>query len=128
MSEQPPHRWASPEESADDGSSRPVRRSGIAVAALVLGVLAIPLALTVYLGVIAGLIGLLLGLIGVIRTRPGRATGRGMAIAGAVTGLIGLVMAIALGVLSLHTYRDCETRLGHPPSRAEWDDCVHNRL
>ncbi len=127
MPEQPPHTWASPEEPVDDPPG-PARRSGVAVAALVLGVLAIPLALTVYLGALAGMLGLLLGLIGVVRTRRGRATGRGMALAGVVTGLIGLVLATSLVALSLRTYQQCETRLGHPPSRAEWDDCVHNRL
>ncbi len=130
MPEQPrPYRWES-DESADDGSPdvRPPRRSGIAVAALVLGVLAIPLALTVYLGLLTGLLGVLLGLAGVVRTRRGRAAGRGMAVAGMVTGLVGLVIAASLGLLSLRTYRDCQTKLGHPPSRQEWRDCARDSI
>jgi uncharacterized membrane protein HdeD (DUF308 family) len=127
MSEQPPNRWASPEDADDVSATEPVRRSGVALTALMLGVLSIPLALTVYLGALAGLLGLLLGVIGMVRTRSGRATGRGMAMAGLIAGMTGLVVAISLGALSLHTYRQCEARLGHRPSRAEWDNCVHNR-
>jgi hypothetical protein len=124
MPDQPKHTWAS--EEPDHEPAAPVRRSRSAIAALVLGVLAIPLALTVYLGALVGLLGLGLGLVGLLRTRGGRALGRGMALAGMVTALIGLAVAIALGALSLRTYRDCEAKLGHPPTRAEWDDCVHS--
>jgi hypothetical protein len=126
MPDQPPYPWVS-EDPADDSTSPP-RRSGSAIAAVVLGVLAIPLALTVYLGALAGLLGLVFGLLGVLRTRGGRATGRGMAITGMVAALVGLVLAITLGALSLQTYRDCKAKVGHPPSRTEWDDCVHNRI
>jgi hypothetical protein len=125
MPEQPPpSRWVSGEP-ADDPVG-PVRRSGVAVAALVVGVLAIPLALTVYLGVLTGLLAALLGLIGLLRTRAGRAAGRGMAVAGIVAGLVGLVLAVALGVYGMRTYRDCKAKLGHPPSSAELRDCVRS--
>jgi hypothetical protein len=123
MPEQPPPSpWVSQEPT--DRPIGPVRRSGVAVAAVVLGVLAIPLALTVYLGALTGLLALLLGLIGLFRTRRGRATGRGMAVAGLIAGLVGLVLAVSLGVYGMRTYRDCETRLGHSPSSDELRDCT----
>jgi Domain of unknown function (DUF4190) len=125
--EQPPPSRRVSEDSAD-GPVRPIRRSGVAVAALVFGVLAIPLALTVYLGLLCGLLGLLLGVIGLVRTRQGRAIGRGMAVAGLIAGLVGLVLAASLGLYGLRTYRDCQAKLGHAPSSDELGDCVRGGL
>jgi hypothetical protein len=102
----------------------PARRSGLAIAALVLGVLSIPLAFTVYPGLLFGLVAIILGVVGLIATRGGRAGGRGMAVAGVVTGLVGLVFAAALAVYGLHTYRDCQNQLGHRPSRDELRQCT----
>jgi hypothetical protein len=107
-----------------DGPEEPVRRSGVAIAALVLGVLSIPLSFTIYLGLLVGLLGVGLGVAGLVATRAGRRSGRGMALAGLVTGLIGLVFAVALGLYGLQTYRDCENRLGHRPTRVELRECV----
>jgi hypothetical protein len=104
--------------------ARPVRRSAIAIAALVLGVLSIPLAFTIYLGLLVGLLAVGLGVAGLIVTRGGRRSGRGMAMAGLVTGLLGLVFATALGLYGLQTYRDCQDRLGHRPTRDELRECA----
>jgi ABC-type dipeptide/oligopeptide/nickel transport system permease component len=118
----PPSPWVS--QQPTDGPVGPVRRSGVAVAALVFGVLSLPLALTVYLGMLTGALGVLLGLIGLYRTRGERATGRGMAVAGLVVGVFGLGLAISLYVYGMRTYRDCEARLGRPPSHEEVRECV----
>jgi hypothetical protein len=118
----PPSPWVS--QQPTDGPIGPVRRSAVAVAALVFGVLSIPLALTVYLGALTGVLGVLLGLIGLFRTRGGRVTGRGMAVAGLVAGLVGVVLAVSLGIYGMRTYRDCEARLGHRPSSEELRECV----
>jgi uncharacterized membrane protein HdeD (DUF308 family) len=107
-----------------DGPTGPVPRSGIAIAALVLGVLSIPLAFTIYLGLLVGLLAVVLGVTGLVTTRGGRRSGRGMATAGLITGLVGLVFAAALGLYGLRTYRDCESRLGHRPTRAELRECA----
>jgi uncharacterized membrane protein HdeD (DUF308 family) len=125
MPEDPPrYQWVDDDDT--DEPTRPVRRSGIAVAAVVLGVLSIPLALTVYLGAVCGVLALVLGLIGVFQTRQGRATGRGLAVAGLVTGLVGVVLAGSLGVYGMRTYRDCQAKLGHAPSSDELRDCVRS--
>ncbi len=102
----------------------PARRSGLAIAALVLGVLSIPLAFTIYLGLLFGLLAIVLGVAGMVATRGGRAGGRGMATAGLITGLLGLVFAAALGLYGLHTYRDCQNQLGHRPNRDELRECT----
>lgn len=120
--------WAAePIEPRLDVPAGPARRSGIAIAALVLGVLAIPLAFTIYLGVLVGLLAVALGVAGLVSTRGGRRSGRGMAVAGLITGLLGLVFAVSLGLYGLKTYHDCEHQLGHRPNRAELRECVRTR-
>ncbi|MEA2486073.1 MAG: hypothetical protein QOD46_1184 [Actinomycetota bacterium] len=76
-------------------------RNGMGVAALVIGVLALVLAILVIffpLAGILGLIALILGAIGMARASRGEATNRGQALAGLITGLIALLIAIALTV------------------------------
>src|SRR5260370_40541721 len=70
----------------------PLRRSRLALSSLVLGVLSIPLALTVYLGVLTGLIAVGCATAGLVATRRGRAGGRAMAAGGLVAGLVGLII------------------------------------
>jgi hypothetical protein len=110
--------------SAEPRRAGPARTSGIAITALVFGVLSIPLAFAIYLGLLVGLLAVALGVAGLVVTRGGRLAGRGMAVAGLVTGLLGLVFAAALGLYGLHTYRDCQDRLGHRPTRDELHECA----
>jgi hypothetical protein len=114
-------RWPGDEPVEPSG---PARRSATAIAALVLGVLSIPLSLTVYLGVLAGLAAVILGAIGLVATRRGRMAGHGMALAGLITGLVGLVIAVSLGAYGLKTFRDCQDRIGHRPTSEELRDCA----
>jgi len=68
----------------------------MAIAALVLGILAVLLCWTVVGGVLLGLIAVVLGAVAASRARRRVAAGRGMAIAGVVLGLLGLVLSVAL--------------------------------
>jgi O-antigen/teichoic acid export membrane protein len=71
------------------------------VAALVVGVVSLVLAILVVFFPIAGLLGvvaIILGAIGMARASRGEADNRGQALAGLITGLIGLLLAIALGI------------------------------
>jgi hypothetical protein len=90
----------------------------------VLGVVAIPLVLTPYLGALAGLVAIGCSLAGLVRTRQGRATGRGMAVAGLVSGLVGVLAAAWLYTYGMHMLRDCQDRIGHRPTRAELHECA----
>jgi heme/copper-type cytochrome/quinol oxidase subunit 2 len=75
----------------------PARRgNGMAVAALVLGILALVTCFTVVGGVILGILALVFGFIARGRAKRGEAAGGGMAIGGIVTGILGLVVAVAL--------------------------------
>lgn len=82
------------------------RGGGMATAALVLGILAIVTSFTVIGGVLLGVLAIIFGIIAARRARQGLALGRGRAIAGVVTGVIGVllsVLLIAVGVSVLNS-------------------------
>lgn len=85
---------------APQTTARP-RGSGMAIAALVLGILAVLLCWTVFGGVLLGLIAIVLGVIAARRAKRGLADGRGMAIAGIVLGVLGLLLSVALVAIGL---------------------------
>jgi membrane-bound ClpP family serine protease len=110
-------------------------RNGMGVAALVLGVLALVLAILVIFFPLAGLLGLIaliLGAIGMSRASRGEATNRGQALAGLITGLIALVIAIALtaGVGSFFTshvndFRKLGTCMKNADTNAQMKVCTN---
>jgi hypothetical protein len=77
------------------------RNDSLAVAGLVCGIAAIPLSAFCGLGLVLGTLGLVFGLIakGRIDRSAGAVTGRGLAIAGAICGGIGLALSLAYWVL-----------------------------
>lgn len=79
------------------GPPRP--RNGLGVAALVLGIVALALCWTVVGGVVLGILGVVFGAVGVRRAARGEATDRGMALAGLITGGVGLVVGVVLLVV-----------------------------
>jgi uncharacterized protein DUF4190 len=70
--------------------------AGMAITALIMGILALLLFWTVVGGILFGIIALILGPIASGRAKRGVSSGRGMAITGAVLGLIGLIASVAL--------------------------------
>lgn len=73
----------------------------MATAALVLGILALITSFTVIGGLLLGLLAVIFGVIGARRARNGLAPGRGRAIAGVVTGVIGMAIAIGLVIFGV---------------------------
>ncbi|HEY6532457.1 MAG TPA: DUF4190 domain-containing protein [Acidimicrobiales bacterium] len=73
----------------------------MAIAALVCGIAAIPMSLFCGLGLVFGTLGLIFGLIskGRIDRSPGQLTGRGMALAGAICGGVGIALSVGYWVL-----------------------------
>lgn len=65
-------------------------KKGFAIAALVLGIVAIVLCCLWYVSIPCGIIALILGIIGL------KSSKRGMSIAGIVTGVIGMILSIVL--------------------------------
>jgi hypothetical protein len=105
------------------------RNSGLAIAALVLGILSIPGAIfsVGLLGILFGLLGLIFGIIGIrVGGRPGRA-GRGLAIAGLATGVVGLILGgVLLGVYG-NQYNKC-SKAFPGASRQQINECIRDNL
>jgi FtsH-binding integral membrane protein len=72
--------------------------NGLGVAALVLGVIAVPLSLLVVGGVL-GLVAIVLGFVARGRVKRGEANNPGVALAGILTGALAVLLAIALVVV-----------------------------
>ena len=71
----------------------PAPRNGMGTAALILGIVALVLAIPI-VGLLPGVVAVVLGIIGVRRANRGEATNRGMAIGGIVTGALAVVLAV----------------------------------
>jgi Domain of unknown function (DUF4190) len=76
-------------------------RNGFGVAALVLGIIAIVTCWTFVGGIVFGILALIFGILGRGRARRGEASNGGVALAGIITGAVGLILSvlfIALGI------------------------------
>ncbi|MEU6568879.1 MULTISPECIES: DUF4190 domain-containing protein [Streptomyces] len=107
-----------------------VRRTNpMAVAALVLGILAVLLFWTVVGGALLGLLALIFGIIGARKARGGQAPRRVMSIVGAVLGALGLVasvviIAIGASILNSDEFKDFDDCVQHADSQSERDACA----
>jgi hypothetical protein len=107
----------------------PRRGSGMAVTALVLGIIALLSCWTIIGGILFGLIAVVLGIVASRRARRGEAGGRGMAITGIVLGLLGLVLSVVIVVVigafwnsdSVQNYRECLEEAG--TDQTALDEC-----
>jgi hypothetical protein len=105
----------------------PQPRNGFGVAALVLGLLAVVLSWTIIGGGILGILALVFGLLGRARAKRGEATNGGLSIAGAILGLLGLLIAIGLVVLGMsllnspagRSYQQCLQQSDGDPARIQ---------
>lgn len=88
----PPASWGDQTQGA-----APTKASGMAIAALVLGILAIPSAM-ILIGGLFGLLAVILGAVAAGKAKRGQAGGRGVAIGGILTGAVGLVIAVVIFV------------------------------
>jgi hypothetical protein len=82
--------------------------AGMAIAALVLGIAALVLCWTAFGGLVLGLLAVVFGIVALGRARRGEAGGQGRAIAGLITGAIGIV----LGAVLLFVYINLFTSSG----------------
>lgn len=80
------------------------RGVGMAITALVLGVLALLFCWTVVGGILFGLVAIIVGFIASRRAKRGIARRRGMAVAGIVLGLIGLLLWTGLVAVGVSTF------------------------
>src|SRR4051812_33194419 len=91
----------------------PPRRRGPGVAALVLGLSAIPLAFLCGIGLLPGLAGLALGVVAAVRGH-----GRGQAIAAIIVSVVALVLAGGVAYWMLSKAAKCGDRTRYPGSAA----------
>jgi hypothetical protein len=110
------------------GQQQPVvRRNGLGVAALVLGILALLTSITLVGGIVLGLAAVVLGVLGRGRVQRREADNGGVATAGIVLGVLGIVVSaaiIALGVSIFNSdsgkkYQDCLNGAGSDRAAAQ---------
>lgn len=107
---------------------QPQGGSGLAITALVFGILALLLCWTVFGGIILGLIALVVGLIAASKAKKGTAKGRGMAITGIVLGVLGLLISIGFIVvaavfLNSDTGQSLQDCINSASSQSEQQQC-----
>jgi hypothetical protein len=113
----PPHPYAGQAPIA------PVMRNGIGVAALVLGLLSLPAAMTIIGGLLLGVAAIALGFVGRSRVRNGEANNGGVAVSGIVLGALGVLLSIIMIVVAVvagkwfmdvggRDFVDCMTQAG----------------
>lgn len=105
--------WDAP---AGGGAARPSGQNGPAIGALVCGILGLVLFLVPILGLLLAVVGLVLGIVGVRRARDPAVPGRGLSIAGIVTGALGTLIGLwylvgLVGVFTDEEFRDMMERL-----------------
>jgi uncharacterized membrane protein len=86
----------------------------------VVGIISLPGIFTIIVGIVLGALGVIFGVIGWRRARSGRATNGGVAMAGAVTGAVGLVVSlvfIGVGVGFVFSHHNQIT---------SYQQCVHH--
>ena len=74
----------------------PTPTNGLAIAALVLGILALLTFFTIFGGILLGLLAIVLGAIGVSKSKQLNGSGKGLAIGGIVTGVIGALLSLLI--------------------------------
>ncbi|MDQ6783062.1 MAG: DUF4190 domain-containing protein [Actinomycetota bacterium] len=82
----------------------------MATAALVLGILSIVLGITVIGGVLLGLLAIIFGVIGSGRAKRGLVDGRGRAVAGIITGVVGILIVVALVVAGVSFFNSSSVK------------------
>lgn len=100
----------------------PQKRSGLGIAALVLGIAALLTLLLCGLGAVLAVAGLVVGTIAVVR-----GNGRGMAVAGLVMSSLTLLIAIGAGVWFYSRIAPCADKTRYP-TRTARDDCLQRRV
>ncbi|MFJ8659724.1 DUF4190 domain-containing protein [Streptomyces sp. NPDC093795] len=103
----------------------------MAIAALVLGIVALLLFWTVFGGIVLGLLAVVLGIVGARKARGGRAPHGKMSIVGAVLGAVGLIasaviLAIGASILGSDEFKNFDECVQHAETQSERDACAND--
>jgi hypothetical protein len=117
----PPLPYSTPPGQADNGS-----RNGIAVAALVCGIVSVVLGWIPVLFAIGAVLAVLAIIFGIVGFRRSRTSGRrrGFAITGLITGSIGLLVAVVGLVFTIALFRASDRYENPPDSSLSIESCV----
>ncbi|NKY53781.1 DUF4190 domain-containing protein [Nocardia vermiculata] len=113
---------------------------GLAITALILGIIALLFCWTVIGGILLGLAAVIVGIVAVVKARRGTAGGGGMAIAGLILGLLGLIAGIVIVVVAGlffvnnggRDFVDCVNDAGNDQSKIDqcqrdWNKTLENK-
>ncbi|MFI1915777.1 DUF4190 domain-containing protein [Nocardia sp. NPDC020380] len=108
------------------------KSKGLAITALVLGILAVIGSVTVVGGILFGLFAAIFGLIAMVKARNGTAGGLGMGVAGLILGIVGIIISILLAVFAYSWFVDnggkdlvdCLNKAGN--DQAKIDQCQND--
>lgn len=109
MSEQqpPPYGWYPPGQQYVPPGPPGGYQNGLGTAGMVLGIIALVLFWTIFVGIICGVLAIIFSLIGRGRANRGQATNGGQAVAGLVTGVIAVVFSIGFITLVVTSENSC---------------------
>lgn len=125
---QPPQGYDQP-QGYGQGSPTAQPRNGLGIAALVVGILALLLAVFFFpLGLLLGVVAIILGIVGMRRVSRGQATNRGMAISGVVLGVLALLVAAALALFVASIFDKVSDCADPNLSQAEQQTCIQDRI
>lgn len=88
---------------------QPTPSSALAIASLILGVVGLLSGWLIFGGAL-GLVGVILGIVALVKVKKGTASGKGMAIGGIVTGVLGMIVAavvLILGLIGIGMLSEC---------------------
>lgn len=103
------------------------RGKGMAVTALVLGILSIVLFFLPPLTIVLGIIAIVLAILAMRKARTGAAAGAGLAKAGLILGIIGVIVALVVFAFSaflVSKVSDCSKL----PTQSQQQQCVKDKL
>ncbi|MDQ4037389.1 MAG: DUF4190 domain-containing protein [Actinomycetota bacterium] len=110
------------------GYGRPAPRNGLAITAMVLGILALATSWLSLPGIILGILALIFAGVALARARSDRVSNKGMAIAGLVTGIAGIAIGTVLLVLGLQIASDCQEQYGVDITEQELSRCIEDSV
>ncbi|MEV6770852.1 DUF4190 domain-containing protein [Nocardia sp. NPDC051030] len=122
----PPGNYGAPQGGQQYWQESP-KGKGLAITALVLGILALLSSITILGGILFGLFAVIFGLIAMFKARKGTGGGLGLAVAGLILGILGLVVSIVLVVVGYSWFVDnggkdlidCLNKAGNDQSKVD---------
>jgi membrane-bound ClpP family serine protease len=101
-------------------------RNGMAIAALVLGIIGLVTSI-VFIGGALGIVGLILGIVS-LRTSKRTGAGKGMAIGGIVTSILAIVATIALIIASVWLVNKAQNCSQYSSDSTQYSQCIQQQI